>query len=105
MSIVVELKNRNQSTPIDVILDGDIRSFSKKAAVELKNKLEQALEELTIYESERDHHANQCNPNNSAHKDALDNHSNQCNPNTVTQLTQEEIDVNAEIEFQYYSEY
>ena len=28
-----------------------------------------------------DHHANQCNPNNSSYKAAMNNHSNQCNPN------------------------
>lgn len=27
------------------------------------------------------HHANQCNPNNAAHKAATDNHANQLNPN------------------------
>jgi len=29
---------------------------------------------------EADHHANQRNPNNIAHKQALDNHANQKNP-------------------------
>lgn len=27
------------------------------------------------------HHANQSNPNNAAHRAALNNHANQCNPN------------------------
>lgn len=35
----------------------------------------------THSKSECNHHANQCNPNNAAHKAALDNHANQCNPN------------------------
>ena len=29
----------------------------------------------------RDHHANQCNPNNAAYQAAADNHANQLNPN------------------------
>lgn len=29
------------------------------------------------------HHANQCNPNNGAHRAAANNHSNQCNPNNA----------------------
>ena len=29
----------------------------------------------------RDHHANQMNPNSDAYKARMDNHSNQCNPN------------------------
>ena len=32
-------------------------------------------------EQERNHHANQCNPNNAANKAARDNHANQLNPN------------------------
>ena len=31
--------------------------------------------------SERDHHANQLNPNSKAYKDRMDNHANQLNPN------------------------
>lgn len=31
--------------------------------------------------SQMNHHANQCNPNNAAHKATMNNHSNQCNPN------------------------
>ncbi|WP_267891024.1 hypothetical protein [Helicobacter felis] len=31
--------------------------------------------------SERDHHSNQCNPNNKAYQKALDNRSRQLNPN------------------------
>lgn len=27
------------------------------------------------------HHANQSNPNNAAHRAAMNNHANQCNPN------------------------
>ena len=32
-------------------------------------------------QSQMDHHANQCNPNNDAYKASMDNHANQCNPN------------------------
>ena len=32
-------------------------------------------------QSQMDHHANQCNPNNDAYKASMDNHTNQCNPN------------------------
>ena len=32
-------------------------------------------------QQERNHHANQCNPNNVAYKAAMNNHANQCNPN------------------------
>ena len=35
----------------------------------------------THTQSQMDHHANQSNPNNSAHKAAADNRSNQMNPN------------------------
>lgn len=31
--------------------------------------------------TELNHHANQHNPNNVAHRQALNNHANQCNPN------------------------
>ncbi|CAM2731328.1 hypothetical protein [Helicobacter felis] len=31
--------------------------------------------------SERDHHSNQCNPNNQAYRDAQNNRANQLNPN------------------------
>ena len=31
--------------------------------------------------SQMNHHANQQNPNNSAHRAASNNHANQCNPN------------------------
>lgn len=31
--------------------------------------------------SQMNHHANQQNPNNSAHRAAANNHANQCNPN------------------------
>ena len=37
--------------------------------------------EKTHTQSQCNHHANQCNPNNVAHKAAMDNHANQCNPN------------------------
>jgi hypothetical protein len=30
---------------------------------------------------ERDHHANQMNPNSDEHQDRMDNHANQLNPN------------------------
>jgi hypothetical protein len=32
-------------------------------------------------QGQMNHHANQGNPNNSAHKANADNHANQCNPN------------------------
>ncbi len=35
-------------------------------------------------QAQMNHHANQCNPNNVAHKAAMDNHANQCNPNHTT---------------------
>lgn len=35
----------------------------------------------THTQSQMNHHANQCNPNNAAHTAAMNNHSNQCNPN------------------------
>ncbi|MCB5384515.1 hypothetical protein LIQ25_19045 [Blautia glucerasea] len=35
----------------------------------------------THTQSQMNHHANQCNPNNSAHTAAMNNHANQCNPN------------------------
>ncbi len=35
----------------------------------------------THTKGQMDHHANQGNPNNAAHKAAADNHANQCNPN------------------------
>ncbi len=38
----------------------------------------------THTQSQMNHHANQCNPNNSAHTAAMNNHSNQCNPNHNT---------------------
>ena len=36
--------------------------------------------ESQMSQSERDHHANQNNPNNPAYQDAQDNHANQLNP-------------------------
>lgn len=35
----------------------------------------------THTQSQMNHHANQCNPNNAAHKATMNNHANQCNPN------------------------
>lgn len=35
----------------------------------------------THTQAQCNHHANQCNPNNSAHAAAMNNHANQCNPN------------------------
>ena len=37
----------------------------------------------THTQTQMNHHANQCNPNNSAYKSSMDNHSNQCNPNNT----------------------
>ena len=38
----------------------------------------------THTQSQCNHHANQCNPNNDTYKAAINNHSNQCNPNHST---------------------
>jgi hypothetical protein len=38
----------------------------------------------SAYRANQNNHANQCNPNNGAHKAAMNNHSNQCNPNHST---------------------
>jgi hypothetical protein len=35
----------------------------------------------THTQTQRDHHANQKNPNNSAYRANQNNHANQCNPN------------------------
>ncbi|WP_177166216.1 hypothetical protein [Selenomonas ruminantium] len=35
----------------------------------------------THTQGQMNHHANQSNPNNAAHRAANNNHSNQCNPN------------------------
>ena len=35
----------------------------------------------THTQTQRDHHANQNNPNNSAYRANQNNHANQCNPN------------------------
>lgn len=35
----------------------------------------------THTQTQCNHHANQCNPNNGTHRATMNNHSNQCNPN------------------------
>lgn len=37
----------------------------------------------THTQSQLNHHANQCNPNNVAHTASMNNHANQCNPNNA----------------------
>lgn len=39
------------------------------------------VSDKTHTQQQRDHYANQNNPNNGAHQARNDNHANQCNPN------------------------
>ena len=46
--------------------------------------------------SDKDHHANQLNPNNPAHKSAMDNHANQLNPNNEAFKRKQQADFQEE---------
>ena len=42
---------------------------------------EEQMEGNNHTQAQMNHHANQCNPNSTAHKAVANNHANQCNPN------------------------